>query len=301
MITVNLTADLTRVQQMLTSLQQDQIPFATAYALTETAKAAQKEVTKEMGRVFDRPTKFTLNSTWIKAAKKKDFGTANFYAEVKIQDTVKDSSTKPVQWLAAEIRGGPRKLKGVEVLLRAKGLLPSGMYMVPTKFAPLDGYGNVSGGQINMILSQLQARNEYNLDKNETAKAKKQRNSQRYRGKRVLTRYFAVVPGQARTAHLAPGIWERINAGNFVGPLQRANGSIRPIFLYVPQAPSYSKRLDFDRIVMQTAYSQIAMQFKKALIVAMRTAGKSGLGSKAERKADFGSRAGGLFARSARG
>jgi hypothetical protein len=258
-INVSIKADFSNVEKMLNNLQREQIPFATAYALTQTAKAAQREVQREIGRVFDRPTRYTENSVYVKPATKR-----KLVAEVKIQDVAKDSANKPVQWLIAEITGGARKLKGMEVLLQAKGQMPKGWYAVPTSFAPLDQYGNVSGGQINKILSQLQARNEYNLDKNETAKAKKARNSLKFRGKSRPSRYFAVVPGNRRTAHMQPGIWERVSFG--------FGSSVRPIFLYVQKAPRYRKRLDFERIVRTTADMQMPTQFKRGIALAMRTA-----------------------------
>lgn len=268
MITVQAKADLKEINALLAGLASDQVPFATAYALTQTAKAAQGEVQREIARVFDRPTRFTIGSVYVKPATKR-----NLVAQVKIQDTVRDSSTRPVQWLYAEVEGGNRKLKGLEVLLQAKGAMPKGWFAVPTSNAPLDAYGNVPAGRINQILSQLQARNAYNVDRNESAAQKLKRNSTRYRGRRVLSRYFAVVPGQGgKTGHLPPGVWERVNAGSFVGPLQAAHGSIRPIFLYVPSAPRYRSRLAFSRIVHDTVSTQLRFQFRRGILLARRTA-----------------------------
>lgn len=263
---ISIRVDTKQAEAMLKGLQRDQIPAATMYALTQTAKAAQREVHREMSRVFDRPTRYTLGSVWVKPAKK-----TNLVAEVKIQDTARDSSTRPVQWLIAEIEGGARRRKGFEVLLQGKGVMPSGWYAIPTRAVKLDAYGNVSAGTINQILSQLQARNDYNLDRNESAAQRKRRNSVRYRGRKALSRYFSVMPGgPPRTAHLHPGIWERINAGAFVGPMQ--GGNIRPVFLFVQSPPKYRRRLRFDRIVRDTVDAQLGLQFKRGLAWAMRTA-----------------------------
>lgn len=268
MLNVSVKADTSGVEKRLMELAREQIPFATAYALTQTMKAAQREVQKEMPRVFDRPNRFTINSVYVKPATK-----TRQQAEVKIQDVAKDSSTRPVQWLDAEVHGGTRKLKGLEVLLQARRVMPNGWYIVPTSNAPLDAFGNVGAATITKIISQLQVNNAYNLGKNETQKAKDRRNSSKYRGRKVLARYFAVMPGQGgKTGHLPPGIWERVNAGAFMGPLQNAHGSIRPIFLYVQKKPRYRKRLDFYGIVNRTVSAQLQYQFRRAIIEARRTA-----------------------------
>ena len=47
-----------------------QIPFATALALTRTAQDAQKNHTKRIPRVFDKPTPFTRRAIGIKRASK---------------------------------------------------------------------------------------------------------------------------------------------------------------------------------------------------------------------------------------
>ncbi len=252
---------------MLKDLDKRQVPFATAYALTQTAKAAQKEVQREIARVFDRPTRFTSGAVWVKPATK-----SRLYAVVNIQDVVRGSDNRPVDWLDAEIRGGPRRMKGFERLLQAKGAMPKGWFAVPTKAIKLDAYGNVSAGTINQILSQLQARNEFNTDKNEKRTTAQRRNSKAYRGRKVLSRFFAVMPGQARSAHLTPGIWERVNAGRFVGPLQSAHGSIRPVFIYVARAPRYKQRLKFYKIVTDTVEAQVRLQFRRGMALAARTA-----------------------------
>lgn len=257
MITIDVRTDLRRVEQYLASLQRDQIPFATAYALTQCAKAAQREVEREIPRVFDRPTPFTQRPVWTKAATKR-----NLQAEVKIKDYAAKGNAA-VKWLIAEIRGSPRNIKGFESLLQRNCVMPKGWYAVPTQNAPLDQYGNVPGSAINAILSQLRARRE--LDQNETAALKKKRNSRKLRAKSRPSRYFVAFPnGNQKTAHLTPGIWERVGTG--------FGSAIRPVFLYVQNAPRYRKRLQFERIVQDTVQAQLPMQFKRGLLLAARTA-----------------------------
>jgi len=242
---------------MLTHLQREQIPFATAYALTQTAKKAQAEVEREVPRVFDRPTPFTQKPVRTKPATKR-----NLTAEVLIKDYAAKGNAA-VKWLIAEIKGGPRRPKGFELLLQRAGVMPAGWYAVPTKYAPLDQYGNVPGSRINAILSQLQASRDPGT--RESAEQKGKRNSVKYRGRSRPARYFVSYPGgNAKTQHLAPGIWERIGFG--------FGSAVRPVFIYTQKRPSYRKRLDFDRIVRSTVQAQLGLQFKRGFLLASRTA-----------------------------
>jgi hypothetical protein len=253
---LNVETNLKEAQQALDKLVAEQIPFATAYALTQTAKAAQREVEKEIARVFDRPTPFTLQAVRTKPATK-----TRQSAEVLLKDFAAKGNPA-VRWLRAEVYGGARKQKAFERLLSWSGAMPAGWYAVPTKYAPIDAYGNVSGAQINRILSQLQSRRD--LSQNESAAQKTKRNSMGNRSKQRLARYFAVLPGRTRTGHLTPGIYERIGFG--------FGSAVRPIFIYTQKAPRYSPRLRFDRIVSATVDAQLAFQFKRGVQIAQATA-----------------------------
>lgn len=46
----------------LTDLEQRQLPYVIALSLTETAKQVKDRLELEMRTVFDRPTRWTLNS-----------------------------------------------------------------------------------------------------------------------------------------------------------------------------------------------------------------------------------------------
>ena len=80
-LSFDVRGDTSQITRHLSSLAQRQVPFATALALTKTAKFVQQKIREEMPRVFDRPTRYTLNSTWVRAATK-----ARLWAEVKIKD-----------------------------------------------------------------------------------------------------------------------------------------------------------------------------------------------------------------------
>lgn len=253
---LDVTVDIKGFEAAMDGLVKKQIPFATAYALTQTAKVAQQEVEREIPRVFDRPTPFTRQAIRIKPATKR-----RLQSEVLIKDYAAKGNAA-VKWLLAQVYGGPRNLKGFEKLLARAGVMPAGWYAVPTSYAPIDQYGNVSGASINKILSQLQAARDPST--NESAASRARRNSIGNRSKRRLSRYFAVLPGRERTGHLTPGIYERIAFG--------FGSSVRPIFIYTANAPRYRPRLRFDKIVGDTVQAQLGLQFKRGFALASRTA-----------------------------
>jgi hypothetical protein len=253
---LSVQTDIRGFQRNMETLRKDQIPFATAYALTQTAIAAQKEVEREIPRVFDNPTPFTRQAIRIRPATKR-----RLQSEVLVKDFAAKGNAA-VKWLMAEIYGGPRNLKAFERLLSWAGAMPAGWYAVPTNYAPRDQYGNVPGSAINQILSQLQARRD--VTANESAAQRARRNSDGNRSKRRLSRYFAVLPGRERTAHLKPGIYERVAFG--------FGTSVRPVFIYTPNAPRYRPRLRFAKIVKDTVQSQFGLQFRRGFALAARTA-----------------------------
>lgn len=256
MISMDVRADIRQAQAMLRNLRRDQIPFATAYALTQTAKDAQEAVERKIAQVFDNPTPFTLKAVRTRPATKR-----RLQADVLLKDEA-FKGNPAVRWLIAQVRGGPRDHKGFERLMQRAGVMPNGWYAVPTKWAPLDRYGNVPGGVITRILSQLQAsRDPLTYENRATAK---KRSSMRSKVKKRGGRYFAVVPGSTRAAHLSPGIWERITTG--------FGSAIRPVFVFSATAPTYTKRLPFYETIQNTVRQRLKLNFARGFNLAQSTA-----------------------------
>jgi len=95
-----------------------ELPFATALALTRTAKQAQEEVRKELGRHFTLRNTFTANSIRFDSAKKKDW--PNPKAVV--------GSVSP--YLAIQEEGG-EKTAGGKAFALPKGIRKSEAKQVP--------------------------------------------------------------------------------------------------------------------------------------------------------------------------
>ena len=128
-----------------------QIAYATAPALTRTAKAVEEKQKREMRDVFDRPTPYTLSSTYTKPATK-----GKLVAEVGLKNFA-SKATPAVKFLKAQVRGGSRRMKRYEKALQAVGAMPAGFRAVPGSAAQMDMYGNIKPSQIVQILSWFKA------------------------------------------------------------------------------------------------------------------------------------------------
>lgn len=120
-----------------------------ATALTRTAQAIKGAQQAEMRDVFDRPTRFTLGAVFVDRARAD-----KLEARVGIADS-SGGQRPPISWLRWQITGGQRTPKGFERALMRAGAMPDDMRAVPGRYARLDGYGNISAGQIRQILSQM--------------------------------------------------------------------------------------------------------------------------------------------------
>lgn len=125
------------------------IPYATAAALTRTAKIGQSEMISAMRSAFDRPTAYTLNSTFITVATKD-----SLTARIGIKNQL-GRGVVPENFLFPEVFGGGRREKRFERALRFAGFLRDGERAMPGAGVPLDGYGNVSASTIRNILRQV--------------------------------------------------------------------------------------------------------------------------------------------------
>lgn len=131
-------AGLKNLERRLRALKK-QIPFATARALTSTARKIQEAQKDNLESKLDNPTPFTVNSVASTAARKTDLT-----AKVFIRPTA-------AEYLASEEFGGTRHLSGKALLnpksvrLNKYGNLPKG------KLASLKANPNVFIGSIKGV------------------------------------------------------------------------------------------------------------------------------------------------------
>lgn len=261
---ISLKHDIARIGRNAGRIEK-QLPFATALAITRTAQIVQKDEIKEMRDVFDRPTPYTLRSTYMQPATKK-----KLRAEVGIKDEATEA-VPPVKFLTPEIRGGGRRLKTFERALRSVGALPNGYVAVPGTGAKLDAYGNISRGQIVQILSFFKTNGLAGFNFNATPDSLKRRSNRAAKkaGAQSVT-YFVGRPGDGK---LPLGIWQRFTfAGKKNQFVSRSVGSaIKPILIFVPFA-IYQARFDFQYVGQLAVRNNFARELSKAIATAIRGA-----------------------------
>lgn len=252
----DIRADIKEAEKYLVGLRKDQIPYATQYAINATLFEARKNVIEAMKRYLDKPTPYTLRGVEvIKANKQK------LYGKLMLRDFAA-KGTPADRYLIYQIEGKPRKHKGFEVKLIRDGYMDSNQYAIPTRFAPLDAYGNVSGSYINMISSQLRLTPKGMVDQRETPASRQRKR------RRKQPRFFVARKTRTATRHLAEGVYERMGTGD--------SSTIKPIFIFTNGAPKYRKRLPFYETINAAIERTLVRNYDLGFKIADATKGKRG-------------------------
>lgn len=244
------TFKLIGLQGVINALERTdkQFQFGVAKSLTQIAKLTQTGVVKEEQSKLDRPTPYTLRSTFVKPATRD-----NLVAVVGIKDvSPSKTAASPADLLRQQFLGGERIRKNLENYLTRAGMLGSGEYIVPASGARLDQYGNISRGQVQQIMSQLRLGLDPYAWKSKSVRSKR---SVKKAG-RIFWSY-----GGPRDAHLARGAW--IDLGGSVG--------VRPL-LAVVRRPVYRPRISLDQIANRVVAQHWDRVFEKNLADALATA-----------------------------
>lgn len=227
---INMQSNLKDVASRLGAMG-SRIPTVNAIALTRSAKDGQRAIADEMSKVFDRPTPYALNGTFLKAATR-----SNLESRVWVKDNPFGKGTPADRFLLPQIYGGSRSLKGMERILQSAGLMPAGQFAVPGAGAQLDSYGNVKRSQITQMLSQLQV---------QRGAGHESRRSDSARSRLAVARqgvtYFAL---PKPVNGLRPGIYlkKKFSGGT----------SIKPVFIFVGKV-TYRPRLRFHEVGVAAA------------------------------------------------
>jgi len=237
---IDIKSDIDKLKKDLTSIQKKQIPAATQWALNNTAKKVKAAEVREIKKVFNRPTRFTQNSLWIKWARK-----TKLQALVKLKDEA-FKGNPAAKFLQPEIEGGARRHKGFEKLLISKGQMPRNMYAIPSRTIKKNQYGNVSNGVIQKILSGLSSQRDTYQNAHSGSKRSK-----------TAGKFFSGVIGHTH------GIWD-------IGRLQRGLPAL--LFIFVTGAPRYRARFNFQRVAKKTIGIVFKREFKKTMAKALATA-----------------------------
>jgi hypothetical protein len=243
MINIKVQTSFADTLTFLNDVERRQLPFATAKALTLTAKIAEKEIYGEMAKQFDRPTPMTMRSLRTKPATKQDLTARVFLKGVELGGKNPNSM---FEIIGHQFEGGTRNRKRIEQLFTSYGLISSSEYLVPGEGARLDRYGNISRGQLQQIVSQLGISRD--AAQNSTRSARSARNV-----KKAGAMFWS------RGDHLPRGVWVR--QGAFVKPV-----------LLVARTPHYRQRIDMERVGEDVTRREFQGVFDKTLNDALRSA-----------------------------
>lgn len=232
---IEIHVDTKGATQFLDDVQKRQIPFATAVALTRTARLVRDRLKRELIAKLDNPSPYTTNSTFSTSANKTDL-----QAIVGIKD--KGQRVPPAVLLKELFSGGVRGHKPMEKAMESIGALPPGWRVVPGSGMPLDSYGNPKRAVVKEIIGSMRS------------------GAQIYkgRGKKVaLVGYFIILVG-ARS-HLVPGIY------------WRSGRAIKPMFVFI-KTTHYTKRIDLPGLADDEVSRSFESQFRQALASAIASA-----------------------------
>lgn len=254
MMRFDVRGDVKAIERHLSRFNRELVPKATVQALNNTAAFVEDKAIDEIKRSFDRPTNYTKRAMVVRRATPQ-----RLYAEVKVKDQTQ-SGVAPVKYLDDHIYSTRRDHKPFEKLLIKYFVMPPGMYAIPAAGAQIDSYGNMKPQQISAILSDLQARR----DPLQNATATSRRRRARSRTKRPVFYFSTYNRGVGtRTAHLAPGVYERVHTG--------FGSAIRPVLVFT-HAPRYRHRFRFFETADQVARMRFPLEFALAMRKALAAA-----------------------------
>lgn len=235
----------------LSRVQREQLPYATFLAVNATAVEAVQYNQRAMARLLDRPKPFTVRGLYPRKGKYRrgnraaGLGVATAEASLMWREFA-GGGTAAGDYLQPQVFGRPRGPKRHETLLRGRGLLGPGRYLVPAPGQRLNQYGNLPKATYVRLLSAVRASTD--SGQNRTARSAA-RNPRR--------RDFFV---PKRGGKLSNGVWER-----------KASGQIKPVLIEVYQ-PQYRRRYDFFSLSEQFVRRQLPINMRAAMARAIRTA-----------------------------
>jgi hypothetical protein len=234
---------LEQVQRMIGNAGK-QARFAAAVALTRTGQKVATDLRAAMTTALPGASPYSLKSQFSTRATP-----AKMESIVGIKDKKPSGGTAPAMLLKEHFGGGARGNKPMEKALRSIIGLRSDWQVVPGAGMPLDRhYGNPKRAAVAEVLGALRSGMKVHSG----------------RGKRMAALgYFVALPGDVRTAHLAPGVYRRIERGG--------SSALIPVFLFIQRA-TYRKVLDLPRLAQRVVdrdfQAIFATEYENALATA---------------------------------
>lgn len=211
-----------------------------ATAATVAVRDIERGWRDQLVERFDRPTKATREATFVATANPQ-----TMEATVGIKDMAGARGRAPAEWLSTEEEGGSRYVKRFEMALQNKGAMLRGWSAVPSKFAKLDSFGNVSRGQIVQVIAQLGAQFSPGYQQVISRSATKRAQKALLSGNQ-----FVAFPRKTRN-------------GLEAGVYQRRGDKLVPIFFFVPRV-RYGKRISLIDFAKEQAPKLLGANVERA-------------------------------------
>lgn len=226
-------ADLIKATKRFGFTNGERLDMAIRNTLNDVAFQAKKDLKPYAEEVFDNPVALTKNPALVDKAVKVSAHVTR--ARLWLKDPLEVAKgIAPTQYLKAQIEGGTRADKRSEKLLRMKGILPEGKQTIIDE-AYQNQHGNITGGMIQRILSDLQA---YMY----TGSIEQNRPTYFYKRMRGRNKYGFY----KSDAHIKGGI-ARTKGRFFVLPTgiyERKRGKLQRVIGFIPN-PTYTPRYNF--------------------------------------------------------
>jgi hypothetical protein len=253
MTSITIKHDINKAKLDLKKTRKSQIPFATRLTLNQLARNSKKNLDRQIVARLDRPTRFTQRAIRTANATRR-----NMAARVAVKDKRKED-----QLLEHLFTGGTRINKRAERLLRGIGVIPSGKFMVPGKFAPRDSFGNIRRAFINKIVKFFKASRP---DSNSTSSL----------APGVWVRRFDRGQKKARKSRGQSGSFEffvvhKQVSGGKVSKRGKKRRAPEPVLLFVDR-PRYKQFFSMEATVRKVILRDLDREFRKAYAQAVATA-----------------------------
>ena len=242
MFKIKIDIDISKMVATLDGAR-EQVPFATALALTKTAQNVKAALVDEMRSVFKAPTSFTLRSLQVTRAEK-----AKLLASVGLRGA--DTGKGAIRWLAPEVFGGERS-HAIEALLQPLGLPPKGLWAVPGAAAKKSPGGGIDIGWFRSVVSDIASQG---ITQSRGILTRRMRGTGR---KSMGLLQYAIL--LERKGRLLPGIYGKRGRG------------IYPFVMFVV-APKYRGKFNFYGVAQRVARASFPYEFRTALKRALATA-----------------------------
>jgi hypothetical protein len=224
------------------------VPYAASTALTRVAQWAVKtELPAEMRAAFGNPVSYTLNSLRIEPATKDALS-----ARVMVKNSA--AGVSPENFLFPQVEGGGRKHKRSEMAMRYAGVLGAAQFAMPASGMSLDANGNVKGAEVRTVLAALKNLRAVSSTRDKAS------GKRLAKGRKLASDLFV---GKPNGGDRPDGIW------------RREGKRLRALYVFTNDAPTYSKRLDFNGVVQRVALQRFAPEFDAALAAMLARGGRA--------------------------